>query len=150
MFLTGADVLQTEATAAGNGGCGTIAVNELKSGRSRFTDTDGSYGSMLNFADPDVKAKSYRQAEYIPEIKICRLEMVGAGVKEDWISFIEKSGKFSGMMARIVPIIGCDRAMVRLEYERVAQYEFSMTGLKRVLTVKENHFQNFTVSSQYS
>ena len=149
MFLTGANVLQTQATAAGNGGCGIIAVNELKSGKSRFTDTDGSYGSMLDFADPDVKAKSYRQAEYIPEIKMCRMQMIGAGVKEDWISFIEKSGKFSGMMARIIPIIGYDRAMVRLDYERLAQYEFSLTGLKKVLTVMERHFQQFRVSSRY-
>ena len=83
VFLTGANVLQTHATAAVNGGCGIIAVNELKSGKARYTDTDGTYGSMLNFADPEVDAKSYRKADFIPKIKKCRIQMVGAGVKED-------------------------------------------------------------------
>ena len=42
-FLTGANGLQTQASAAKNGGCGLIFVPEIKSGKCRFTDIDGSY-----------------------------------------------------------------------------------------------------------
>ena len=83
VFLTGANVLQTHACAASNAGCGIMAVTEIKSGKTRYTDTDGSYGTMLDFADPQVAAKSYRKAEFIPKILKCRMQMVAAGVKED-------------------------------------------------------------------
>ena len=83
VFLTGANVLQTQATAASNAGCGIIMVNEIKSGKIRYTDADGSYGSILDFADPDVSARSYRKAEFIPQIKKCRIQLIAAGVKED-------------------------------------------------------------------
>ena len=83
VFLTGANVLQTQACAAANGGCGILAITEIKSGKTRYTDIDGSYGSMLDFADPTVGAKSYRKADFIPKIGKCRMQMVAAGVKED-------------------------------------------------------------------
>ena len=83
VFLTGANVLQTHACAASNAGSGIIAVTEIKSGKSRYTETDGTYASMLDFADPQVAAKSYRKAEFIPKIMKCRMQMVAAGVKED-------------------------------------------------------------------
>ena len=83
VFLTGGNVLQTHATAACNAGCGLIVVDEIKSGRSRYTDPDGSYGTFLNFYDPDMKAKSYRNAKFIPKIDKCRMQMIAAGVKED-------------------------------------------------------------------
>ena len=146
VFLTGANVLQTQATAAMNGGCGLIAVNEIKSGKVRYTDLDGSYGSMLDFADPDVAARSYRKAEFIPKIKKCRIQLIAAGVKEDWTDFMAKSGRFSGIMARIIPILGYDRDIVRLTYERLRPYQFSLSGLKQVLGIMEGYFQHFSVS----
>ena len=83
VFLTGANVLQTQANAATNGGCGLIAVSEIKSGKCRYTDADGSYGRMLDFYEGEVAARSFRKADDIPKIAKCGIHMVAAGVKED-------------------------------------------------------------------
>ena len=83
MFLTGANVLQTQATALSSAGCGVIIVNEIKSSKVRYTDTYGSYGSILDFADPEVNTRLCRKAELFPQIKKCRIQQIAAGVKED-------------------------------------------------------------------
>ena len=46
------------------------------------------------------------------------------------------------MLARIIPIIGFDRDMVRLEYERLPQVNFPLTGLKKVVGIMEKHFKS--------
>ena len=82
-FLTGANGLQTQATASSNSGCGLIFVNEIKFGKSRYTDLDGSFGPLLSFYDKYIPEKSYRKAIKIPCIRKCRIQVVAAGVKED-------------------------------------------------------------------
>ena len=54
------------------------------------------------------------------------------------------------MLARIVPVLGYERDMVRLEYERLPPYNFAMSGLKKVLTVMERHFQEFSIAAPSS
>ena len=57
---------------------------------------------------------SFRQAEDIPRIENCRIQLIGTGVKDDWKPFLDKAGKDSGMFARIIPVLACDRTTVRL------------------------------------
>ena len=83
VFLTGGNVLQTQYHAAVNGGCGMIIVNEIKNGKVRYVDHDGSYGSLLTFYDKAVHARTFRQAEAIPAMKNCRMQLIAAGVKDD-------------------------------------------------------------------
>ena len=61
VFLTGANGLQTQATAAGNAGNGLIFVPEIKSGKAKYTDLDGTYGPLLDFYERTIAAKSYRK-----------------------------------------------------------------------------------------
>ena len=68
-FLTGANGFQTQAVAAGNAGCGLIFVAEMKSGRCRYTDLDGSYGPLLSFYDMYIPEKSHRKADKIACIR---------------------------------------------------------------------------------
>ena len=82
-FLTGANGLQTQATAAANGGCGLIFVSEIKHDKARYTDLDGSYGPLLSFYDRYIPGKSYRKAAKIPCIRNCRIQLLACGVKED-------------------------------------------------------------------
>ena len=140
VFLTGDNVLKTHAAAARNGGCGLIKVTEIKSGKSRYTEIDGSYGTMLKFYDRPLGARTFRNAEDIPAIENCRIQMIGAGVKEDWKTFVEKSGRLSGMLARVIPVLSHDREMIRLVYEKLPQYDFSLDGLKKVLGIMEVKF----------
>ena len=83
VFLTGGNGLQTTAMAATNGGCGLISVSEIKVGKCAYTSTTGKHTPLLDFYDPDIAAQSFRQAEDIPIISKCRIQMVAAGVKED-------------------------------------------------------------------
>ena len=55
-------------------------MNEIKGGKVRYTNPDGSYGTFLEFYDPEVEGRSFRQAEDIPRIDQCRIQMVAAGV----------------------------------------------------------------------
>ena len=82
-FLSGANGLQTQAAAASNGGCGLVFVPEIKFGKKRYTDLDGSYGPLLSFYDRYIPEKTYRRAERIPGIKNCRIHLMSAGVKSD-------------------------------------------------------------------
>ena len=82
-FLSGANGLQTQAVAAANGGIGIIFVPEIKFGKKRYTDLDGSYGPLLSFYDRYIPEKTYRKAERIPCIKNCRIHLISAGVKSD-------------------------------------------------------------------
>ena len=59
------------------------------------------------------------------------------------MNFLAKSGKLSGMLARIIPVLGYDRGMVRLSYERLPQYDFALDGLKKVLSIMERTLQHF-------
>ena len=83
VFLTGANGLQTHAHAAANGGCGLIVVSEIKSGKARYTNAEGTYAPLLDFYDLPIASNTYRKAETIPPIKNCRIQLVAAGVKED-------------------------------------------------------------------
>ena len=83
VFLTGGNVLQTQYTAAVNGGCGLILVTEIKNGRVRYTNPDGSYGTLLTFYYKPVHAGSFRQTDLIPPMKNCRIQLIAAGVKDD-------------------------------------------------------------------
>ena len=80
-FLTGRNCLQTHANASINGGGGLIFVPAMKSGRSRYTDAQGSYAPLLNFYDVTIPARSFRKAEDIPKIRNCRMQLFAAGVK---------------------------------------------------------------------
>ena len=83
VFLTGGNGLQTQANAAANGGYGLIVVPEIKSGKARYTNAEGSYAPLLIFYDIPIARSTYRKAETIPAIKNCRIQLVAAGVKED-------------------------------------------------------------------
>ena len=50
------------------------------------------------------------------------------------------------MLARIIPIIGYDRGMIRIEYERLPQVSFPLTGLKKVVGLMEKHFKSYSSS----
>ena len=80
IFLTGANGLQTQATAASNAGCGVIMVPEIKCGKGRYTEADGSYSPLLSFYDEHIPANTYRKADHIPAIKNCRIQVLAAGV----------------------------------------------------------------------
>ena len=69
-----------------------------------YTDHAGGYGILLKFHDPEIGARSFRQAEDIPRIENCRIQMIATGVKDDWKPFLEKAGKDSGILARIIPV----------------------------------------------
>ena len=146
VFLTGANVLQTQYTAATNAGCGMILVNEIKNGKSRYTNLDGSYGSLLTFYDKPVLGRTFRQAQAIPAMKNCRMQLIAAGVLDDWVSFIERSGRNSGMLARVVPILGYDHKFARLSFERLVEYDFPLNDLKKVLGIMELLFQSHDVA----
>ena len=49
VFLRGGNGLQNQNEAASNGGCGVIAVNEIKSGKSRYTNIDWFIFAILIF-----------------------------------------------------------------------------------------------------
>jgi len=146
IFLTGGNVRETWATAAANGGCGLITVNEIKTGKSRYTEPDGSYGTLGEFYDPELGGRSFRKADNIPRIDKCRIQMIAAGVKEDWVTFITKSGRHSGMLGRIIPVLAYDKPMVGLAYGRLPQYAFPLNGLKKVLSIMETNFQHCSCS----
>ena len=71
------------------------------------------------------------KAEVIPNITQCRMQLQGAGIKEDWIPFVERSGPTSGTLARMVPILSYCRNIVRLAQAKLPPTSFSLDGLKR-------------------
>ena len=83
VFLTGANGLQTHATAAENSGSGIILVPKIKNGKCRYTDLDGTYGPLLSFYDKHIPEKSYRKANTIPCIRNCHIQLIAAGVLND-------------------------------------------------------------------
>ena len=95
-FLTGGNELQTQATAAHNAGCGLILIPEIKYGKCQYTCVKNTYVPLLSYFDTPLPARSFRNAEDIPRIPKCRINMYAAGVKEDWKSFVEMSGTMSG------------------------------------------------------
>ena len=56
--------------------------------------------------------------------------MIAAGIKDDWIPFVEKSGIRSGLLARIIPVLSFDREAVRLGFQRMPKRSFSLVGIK--------------------
>ena len=91
VFLTGANGLQTQALAAENAGCGLISVPEIKSGKTRYTDVEGSYAPLMAFYDKPLGSNTYRKAQAIPKASNCRIQIVAAGVKKDWEDFVKRS-----------------------------------------------------------
>ena len=78
------------------------------------------------------------------------IQMIAAGVKEDWIQFVEKSGIRSGVMARVLPVLSFGRNFSRLEFERLPKHHFNMKGLKKVLAIMEETFQNAESTDELS
>ena len=146
VFLSGGNALQTHSMAAHNGGCGLISVGEIKNGKCAYTDPDGTYSTLLVFYDRDVDGKSYRNAEEIPDIDNGRIQLIAAGLREDWTTFVQKVGNLSGMLARVLPVIAYDREIIRLDYERMPHYAFPLDGVKEVMMIIENHFATFESS----
>ena len=52
-------------------------------GKSKYTNMDGSYGPLIHFYDPQVAGVTFRQAETIPDMDNCRIQIVAAGVAND-------------------------------------------------------------------
>ena len=106
VFLQGGNGLQTQSEAGMNGGSGIILVPEIKSGKRRYTDIDGSFAPLLSFYDNHLPGSTYRKADRVLDIQNCRIQLVACGVEEDWVDFVKKSGTQSGTLARVLPIIG--------------------------------------------
>ena len=98
VFLTGANGLQTQAMAAENAGCGLISVPEIKSGKTRYTNADGSYAPLISFYDKPMGSNTYRKAQAIAKVSNCRIQIVAAGLKKDWMQLVKRSGPDSGSM----------------------------------------------------
>ena len=143
VFLTGSNGIETQATAARNAGSGFIMVPEIKSGKARYTDFQGSYAPLLGFYDTHIPANSFRKADPIPVITNCRIQLLAAGVNEDYIQFIRKSGPTSGSPARVLPVLAYDRELVRLQRNRLPLYTFSLSGMKTAYGILESHFSKY-------
>ena len=52
------------------------------------------------------------------------------------------------MMVRVLPILACDKDIVRLAYERLPHYPFSLDGLKEAFLVIEAQFANCMSTSE--
>ena len=83
VFLAGGNGIQIHADAAANDGTGVIFVPEIKSGKSKYTNIDGSYGPLLSFYDIQVPGSTFRKAANIPDIGNCRIQVIAAGVLKD-------------------------------------------------------------------
>ena len=142
LFLTGGNALQTQSVAAKNAGCGMIVVSEIKSGKAAYTDHSGAYTPLLDFYDPQIQGTTFRKAEVIPTVPQCRIQLLAAGIKEDWIPFVEKSGPTAGTLARVIPILSFDRDTVRLPQEKLPPSPFSLDGFKKAFAVMEFEFAN--------
>ena len=148
VFLPGANGLQSHSEAASNAGCGILYVPEIKCGKTKYTDFEGKYAPLLTFHDTEMQGVTYRKAEGIPDIDNCRIQLVAAGIPEDWVDFIKKAGPNSGCLARIIPIIGLDRNMVRMQQEQMSPYSFSLDGLKSAFSIFETKFNKFTAQDK--
>ena len=122
VFLPGGNSIQIHAEAAKNNGCGIIYVPEIKTGKNKYTDPEGTYGPLLAFYDDHVPGITFRKAEDIGDIDDCRLQVVAAGVTDDWEDFIKRSGPKSGTLARIIPVIGWDREVIRITQQNLPSF----------------------------
>ena len=50
-------------------------------------------------------------------------------------------------MARVLPIISCDREVIRVQSERLSQARFSLRGLKRAFFLLEQQFKDISSTS---
>ena len=57
---------------------------------------------------------------------------------------MQQSGPNSGSLARIVPVIGLDREMVRLGQDRLPSCSFPLDGVKAILAIMEDMFSLYT------
>ena len=140
VFLPGGNGLQSQSEAFKNAGCGILYVPEIKNGKRKYTDIDGSYGPLLSFYDTEVPGITFRKAEDIPDINNYRIQIVSAGVAEDWQDLLNKSGPKSGTLARILPVIGMDRQMIRLLQDKLPLLSMPLNGIKSVLSIMETKF----------
>ena len=53
--------------------------------------------------------------------------------------FWTKSGTSSGSLARVLPIIGWDRELIRLQQESLPPYSFKLSGIKTILELMEKN-----------
>ena len=137
VFLSSGNGLQMQTEAGLNGGCGIVNIPELKTGKGKLTDGVGSYGPLLSFYDDIIPGTTFRKADTIEDMENCRIQVVAAGVVDDWVDFVKKAGSNSGALARVVPVLGWDRQMIRLQQEKMSPYSFSLQGIKDVLSILE-------------
>ena len=55
---------------------------------------------------------------------------------------MEKAGPKSGALARVVPIIGYDREMIRLQQDPMSAFAISLEGTKKILSILEAKIDN--------
>ena len=139
-YLTGGNALQTQASASKKAGCALILVQEIKSGKTAYTDIGGDYSPLLAFYDVPVRGRSFRNAEEIATISNCRIQICAAGIKEDYIQFVKRSGTSSGTLARVLPVLSYDRSIVRLANEKLPPCHFNLAGYKKAFEIMERHF----------
>ena len=125
VFITGANAIQVQTEAGRNAGCGIIFVPEIKRGKTKYTDVKGTYGPLLTFYDTPMAGKTFRTAEVILDVPNCRLQLIAAGVPGDQSEFVEQSGHKSGTLARVIPVVGWDREMVRIQQNKLTPYSQS-------------------------
>ena len=94
---------------------------------------------MLSLYDNGIPGFTYRKAENIRDVGFCRIQIVAAGVITDWADFWTKSGTSSGSLARVLPIIGWDRELIRLQQESLPPYSFKLSEIKTILELMEKN-----------
>ena len=85
--------------------------------------------------NPSALNWSVNQSYYFHIFLIC-----AAGVKEDWLYFVQKSDRRSGVLARVLPILSYDREIVRLACEKLPPYFFPLDGYKEAIEEMEKKF----------
>ena len=76
------------------------------------------------------------------------MQLIAAGVPEDWVDFVQRSGHDSGTLARVLPIIGCDREMIRLLQAKLPAVSIPLEGLKTVLSIMEEKFTGYRAAGK--
>ena len=63
------------------------------------------------------------------------------------MKFVKNAGPESGALARVLPVIGVDREMIRLQQERLPPFSVSLEGVKTILRILEEKFAAYGCSS---
>jgi len=98
---------------------------------------------LLSFYEDDMQGTTFRKAEIINDIDNWRVQLIAAGVAEDWSDFVTRSGPKSGYLARVLPVLGCDREMIRLMQYRLPSFALPLNGITEVLGIMEKKYCEF-------